>query len=175
MKGCIGVLMKEKIYIESPIGMLAVCCEEGYVTAISIVVGEKCGDSVVTPFTASVKSSLNAYFNSEIKEFDFPLLLKGTAFQVMVWKELLRIPYGETVTYGEIAARMGRPHASRAVGNACNRNPLLVVVPCHRAVGSGGKITGYVAGVEKKKFLLELERGNSFSSVHVSGKIFDSV
>ena len=84
----------------------------------------------------------------------------------MAWKELLRIPYGTTVTYGEVAERIGKPQASRAVGMACNRNPLLIAVPCHRVVGAGGKMTGYAAGIDKKRFLLELEMGNKFSIEH---------
>ncbi len=74
-----------------------------------------------------------------------------------VWKELQQIPYGSTATYGEIAARIGNPKASRAVGMACNRNPILVAVPCHRVVGSNGKLTGFAAGIDKKKILLKLE------------------
>lgn len=158
--------MKEKIYIESPIGILAVCCEDECVTAITVVAEEERDDSVVTSFTLLVKRELEAYFNSETKEFAFPVCMKGSAFQIMVWKELLRIPYGTTVTYGEVAERIGKPQASRAVGMACNRNPLLIAVPCHRVVGSGGKMTGYAAGVDKKRFLLELEMSNLFSTEH---------
>ena len=97
------------------------------------------------------------YFNGERWEFSFPIKPKGSPFQMAVWKELQQIPYGSTATYGEIAARIGNPKASRAVGMACNRNPILVAVPCHRVVGGNGKLTGFAAGTDKKEILLKLE------------------
>lgn len=156
--------MEEKFYMDSPIGMLSLEFEDECVTAIKVVSEDERGDSVVTPFSMLAKRDLSDYFSGCVKEFSFPLLLQGTAFQIMVWKEVLNIPYGSTATYSEIAIRIGKPHASRAVGMACNRNPLLIAVPCHRVVGAAGKITGYVAGIERKRFLLELEKSNSFSS-----------
>ena len=150
--------MKEFFYMDSPIGVLSLEFEDEYVTAIKVVPDGERGDSVITPFTMSVKSELNDYFAGSTKELAIPFVMEGTVFQVLVWEELLRIPYGSVVTYGEVAARMGMPGACRTVGMACNRNPLLIVVPCHRVVGAGGKLTGYAAGVERKKFLLELEK-----------------
>ena len=150
--------MKEFFYMDSPIGVLSLEFEDEHVTAIKVVSDGERGDSVITPFTMSVKSELNDYFAGGTKELAVPFVMEGTVFQVLVWEELLRIPYGSVVTYGEVAARMGRPGACRAVGMACNRNPLLIVVPCHRVVGAGGKLTGYAAGVERKEFLLELEK-----------------
>lgn len=103
------------------------------------------------------------YFNGKRKIFTLPLDLKGTDFQLKVWKELLDIPYGETRTYKEIASNIGNPNACRAVGGALNKNPVLIVVPCHRVIGSSGKLVGFGGGLELKARLLELERNANFS------------
>ncbi len=92
------------------------------------------------------------------REFDLPLAAKGTLFQQAVWAQLRKIPYGEVRTYGQLAAALGKPKASRAVGSACHRNPLCIVVPCHRVIGADGSLTGYAEGLEIKEYLLELER-----------------
>jgi methylated-DNA-[protein]-cysteine S-methyltransferase len=101
---------------------------------------------------------LDAYFAGELTEFDLRLRLEGTEFQRTVWAGLCEIPYGETTSYGELAARIGRPRASRAVGLANGRNPVAIVVPCHRVIGAGGSLTGYGGGLERKQALLDLER-----------------
>jgi methylated-DNA-[protein]-cysteine S-methyltransferase len=108
------------------------------------------------PF-ADVRRQLSEYFDGERDEFDVPLAMTGTPFQRRVWQALQRIPYGETTTYGELARRLGRPSASRAVGLANGRNPIAVIVPCHRVIGSDGSLTGYGGGVERKRLLLDLE------------------
>ena len=95
------------------------------------------------------------------REFQLPLAPKGTEFQQKVWKALLDIPYGETRSYGEIARAIGNPKASRAVGMANNRNPIAIIIPCHRVIGSTGKLVGYGGGLDKKEFLLNLERQNA--------------
>lgn len=100
---------------------------------------------------------LCAYFAGEKNSFDLPLSVRGTSFEQQVWQQLKQIPYGETRTYAQIAGQIGRPKAARAVGMACGRNPVLIVVPCHRIVGSTGKLTGFAAGMEAKRILLELE------------------
>lgn len=105
------------------------------------------------------RAQLRGYFAEELKEFTLPLSPQGTVFQRSVWKELLNIPYGETISYAELAARIGRPGASRAVGLANGRNPLSIVVPCHRVVGSDGSLTGYGGGLARKRWLLDHERG----------------
>ena len=105
------------------------------------------------------RAQLRAYFSDELKTFDLPLKLEGTEFQVRVWNELLNIPFGETISYGELARRIEQPNASRAVGLANGRNPLSIVVPCHRVVGSNGKLTGYGGGLPRKRWLLDHERG----------------
>jgi methylated-DNA-[protein]-cysteine S-methyltransferase len=110
------------------------------------------------PFSA-VRRQLSEYFAGTRQEFDVPLHSEGTPFQQQVWRELVRIPFGTTITYAELARRIGQPSASRAVGNANGRNPISILVPCHRVVGADGKLTGYAGGVEKKKWLLAFEGG----------------
>jgi methylated-DNA-[protein]-cysteine S-methyltransferase len=111
-----------------------------------------------TPLIKEAYRQLSEYLKGERKGFDLPLLIKGTTFQQQVWKALLEIPYGETRSYKQIAVAIGNPKAVRAVGMANNRNPLLIVVPCHRVIGADGKLVGYGAGIEKKEFLLRLEK-----------------
>jgi methylated-DNA-[protein]-cysteine S-methyltransferase len=100
---------------------------------------------------------LGAYFAGELRDFDLPLRPQGTPFQIAVWKALREIPYGETHSYADIARRIGRPTAVRAVGRANGQNPLAIVVPCHRVIGADGSLTGYSGGLELKRALLELE------------------
>jgi methylated-DNA-[protein]-cysteine S-methyltransferase len=101
---------------------------------------------------------LRAYFAGELETFDLPLAPEGTSFQQKVWSELCNIPYGETISYGELARRIGNPNASRAVGLANGSNPIPIVIPCHRVIGSNGKLTGYGGGLPIKEKLLALER-----------------
>jgi methylated-DNA-[protein]-cysteine S-methyltransferase len=108
------------------------------------------------PF-ADVSEQLSQYFAGERHDFEVQVAMAGTPFQRRVWDALQEIPYGETTTYGELAYRLGRPSASRAVGLANGRNPIAVIVPCHRVIGSDGGLTGYGGGLERKRFLLELE------------------
>jgi len=110
------------------------------------------------PFRA-VRDQLDEYFAGERTGFDVPLAPRGTAFQLRVWEELRRIPYGETISYGELARRIGRPTAVRAVGASNGRNPISILVPCHRVIGADGSLTGYGGGLDRKRFLLELEAG----------------
>ncbi len=105
------------------------------------------------------KRQLLEYFGGERREFDLPIAPAGTTFQQRVWSELRRIPYGETTSYGELARRIGKPTASRAVGAANGRNPLAIVVPCHRVIGANGALVGYGGGLPVKEALLALERG----------------
>jgi methylated-DNA-[protein]-cysteine S-methyltransferase len=100
---------------------------------------------------------LAAYFAGELRQFDLPLAPRGTAFQLAVWRELQGIPFGETISYAELARRIGQPRAVRAVGSANGRNPLPVVIPCHRVIGSDGRLTGYAGGLDLKRRLLALE------------------
>lgn len=111
-----------------------------------------------TPLLRQAAAELREYFAGERKTFTVPLAPKGTPFQQRVWAALQTIPYGETRSYGEIAAQIGNPKACRAVGMANNRNPLPIFIPCHRVVGSDGKLVGYAGGLDIKTYLLELER-----------------
>ena len=103
---------------------------------------------------------LEAYFNGERTQFDLKLNARGTQFQKQVWKELVTIPYGETICYGELARRIGNPSASRAVGSANGKNPISIIVPCHRVIGKNGSLTGFGGGLDVKKKLLEFEKRN---------------
>ncbi len=106
---------------------------------------------------AEVIRQLQAYFCGELKEFDVPLAMEGTVFQLRVWNELRKIPYGETISYAQLAERIGNPQAVRAVGLANGSNPIPIIVPCHRVIGSDGSLTGFGGGLSTKKKLLELE------------------
>jgi methylated-DNA-[protein]-cysteine S-methyltransferase len=109
------------------------------------------------PIAAEAARQLRAYFAGKLREFDLPLDMHGTDFQLRVWRELERIPYGETRSYSQIAAAIGTPQAVRAVGAANGANPIPIVVPCHRVIGAGGKLVGYGGGLPLKRRLLELE------------------
>jgi len=118
---------------------------------------EAFGEPYCTPFTEAIRQ-LEEYFAGHRTEFDLPITLGGTPFQRTVWAALRKIPYGETVTYGQLAERIGRPRAVRAVGLANGRNPIGIIVPCHRVVGATGGLTGYGGGLERKQHLLNVER-----------------
>lgn len=140
----------------SPFGPIQIGCEDGYVVSIRYAGTDV--SEVPSPLSELAKGQLQEYFCGKRSIFDFPANPKGTSFQLAVWHELRKIPYGETRTYGEIAAAIGNPKASRAVGMACNRNPLWIVIPCHRVVGGKHNLTGYAGGLSMKRALLELEQ-----------------
>lgn len=106
----------------------------------------------------AVREQLRAYFAGKLRDFEVPLRGQGSAFQQRVWGALCKIPFGETESYGQLARRVGNPNASRAVGLANGKNPIGIIVPCHRVVGANGSLTGYGGGLERKRYLLELER-----------------
>jgi methylated-DNA-[protein]-cysteine S-methyltransferase len=149
---------------ESPIGeLLAVgdgralhglYMQEGR-TAVVVRAGWEPTDGAFT----EVRAQLAEYFAGRRRAFDLPLAMTGSPFQRRVWRALQDIPYGETTSYGEVARRIGVPSASRAVGVANGRNPVSVIVPCHRVIGKDGDLTGYGGGLERKQFLLGLEAG----------------
>ncbi|MGK5556669.1 methylated-DNA--[protein]-cysteine S-methyltransferase [Actinomadura kijaniata] len=156
--------------IDSPCGPLTLVARDGRLSALYMEqqrhrpADETFGgyaDPETGPFPA-VAEQLAAYFAGELTEFDLPLDPRGTAFQRRVWDVLRTIPYGETVTYGQIAEELGNPNASRAVGLANGRNPIGVIIPCHRVIGSTGGLTGYGGGLERKRFLLDLELRHRF-------------
>ena len=120
--------------------------------------GRAASTSEATPLLRESCTQLDAYFEGRLRRFDLPLSPQGTQFQRRVWEELRRIGWGSTRSYGEVARAVGSPRGARAVGMACNRNPLLIVVPCHRVVGADGSLVGFGGGLELKRRLLELER-----------------
>jgi methylated-DNA-[protein]-cysteine S-methyltransferase len=115
-------------------------------------------DGRADPLLARAREQLAAWFAGARTQFDLPLRPEGTPFQLAVWRELQAIPYGETRSYGQIAVRVGQPSASRAVGAANGRNPIAVIVPCHRVIGASGALVGYGGGMERKRWLLDHER-----------------
>ena len=141
---------------ETVLGSVTFVEEDGALLAISTHHVYE-GISQETDSIKEAHQQLAEYLKGERKSFDLPLRMKGTDFQQRVWNALLDIPYGETRSYEQIAEAIGKPKAVRAVGMANNRNPLLIVVPCHRVIGADGKLVGYGAGIEKKEFLLRLE------------------
>lgn len=142
-------------YYQSPIGILEIIATEQHVNSILFV--EKQGKQNKNPVTQKVVQQLNQYFDGKLKQFDLPLGAEGTEFQKNVWKALCSVKYGKTASYRDIANKIANPKAVRAVGAANGRNPLTIVVPCHRIIGSDGSLTGYAYGVDKKKWLLQHE------------------
>ena len=141
---------------DTELGSVTFAEEDGALLAISTC--RSCvGVCLETALIKEAHRQLCEYLKGERKEFDLPLNPKGTDFQKRVWKALCEIPYGETRSYKQIAETIGNPKAVRAVGMANHRNPLLIVVPCHRVIGADGKLVGYAAGIDKKAFLLRLE------------------
>ena len=114
-----------------------------------------------TPLLIEAEKQLTEYFNKTRTKFDLPLAPQGTDFMKRVWKELIKIPYGETRTYKQIAQKIGNEKASRAVGMANNKNPIPIIIPCHRVIGANNKLVGYALGLDKKEFLLNLEKNNN--------------
>jgi methylated-DNA-[protein]-cysteine S-methyltransferase len=113
-----------------------------------------------SPLIKEAAKQLDEYFNKKRKNFNLPLILNGTDFQKKIWNALQNIPYGKTCSYGELAAITGNPKACRAVGMANNRNPIAIIIPCHRVIGHDGSLTGYAGGLDLKRELLELENKN---------------
>ncbi|TDF36296.1 methylated-DNA--[protein]-cysteine S-methyltransferase [Alteromonadaceae bacterium M269] len=144
-------------FIKTPIGLVEVKANvKGLVSIAFIDEAERIGGNNSEHTDEAVKQ-LDEYFRGQRKTFSLNLDANGTEFQESVWKALVDVPYGETASYGEIAKRIGKPKAMRAVGAANGRNPLAIVVPCHRIIGSTGKLVGYASGVDRKTFLLDLE------------------
>lgn len=148
-----------KTVIDSPIGKIAIFAENEKIIRINLKTDEK-PDSVITEkILLKAEKQLFEYFSGKRSFFELEYEFSGTDFQKSVWRELEKIPFGETKTYGEIAAAIGNPKAGRAVGSSCNKNPLAIIVPCHRVIGAGGKLTGFACGTEVKKWLLGHEAG----------------
>ena len=154
--------MRTHAVVESPLGPITVVAQDDALVGVYLdgqrhrppasALGER--DEATLP---SLREQLSAYLAGDLEQFDVELAPLGTPFQAQVWAALRQVPYGATTTYGSLAAAIGRPTAVRAVGAANGRNPYCLVVPCHRVVGAGGGLTGYAGGLDRKRFLLELE------------------
>ena len=147
--------MEKSLSFKSLIGIIKITEDDGYITKISLV--DKFDRSNNSELLIKTKQELEEYFSLKRTRFDIPIKFTGSTFQVKVWKILLTVPYGRTLTYGEVANLIGNPKASRAVGMACNKNPLMIVVPCHRIIGKNKKMVGYAYGTLIKQKLLNLE------------------
>ncbi|MEM9416294.1 MAG: methylated-DNA--[protein]-cysteine S-methyltransferase [Planctomycetota bacterium] len=150
-------------YHDSPVGQLLLFAERAALCGVYFpnsrhpaTIGPDWREDA-EPF-GEVICQLDAYFAGDRQAFDLPLAPKGTDFQQRVWQQLRQIPYGTTISYGELAKRTGDPNASRAVGNANGKNPISIIVPCHRVIGAGGQLTGFGGGLDTKRKLLELEQ-----------------
>ncbi|MGW4026395.1 methylated-DNA--[protein]-cysteine S-methyltransferase [Streptomyces sp. NPDC005009] len=158
--------MKQHTVTDSPYGPLTLVADDGVLCGLYMTdqrhrpPEETFGVPDDTPFDEA-REQLSAYFAGELKEFTLELRLHGTPFQRRVWDRLTRIPYGETRTYGQLADTLGNSKASRAVGLANGRNPIGIIVPCHRVIGASGGLTGYGGGLERKQRLLDFERGTA--------------
>lgn len=151
--------MKYVKYTNTKIGNIAVIEEDEKIIAIEI--DKEIEEDMVqkeTPLLKETEKQLLEYLEGKRKTFTVPLKPKGTKFMKEVWTALQEIPYGEVRTYGQIAQKVGKPKAARAVGMANHRNPIPIIIPCHRVIGSNGKLVGYALGMEMKEFLLNLER-----------------
>ena len=147
-------------YIDTPLGTLKIVGNEKGVAFIDFVKEENDEiQKIVPPSLKDAGNELIEYFSGSRKEFSIQSIAKGTPFQESVWRELVKIKYGETASYADIANRIGNPKAVRAVANANARNPLSIIVPCHRIIGSNGKLTGYAGGLWRKEWLLNREQG----------------
>jgi methylated-DNA-[protein]-cysteine S-methyltransferase len=160
--------------IDSPIGELTITAEDGVLTGVhmheqrhfpAIPASVQRDDAALAP----IVEQLRAYFTGELTDFELPMTARGTEFQRRVWVALCDIPYGETISYGELARWVGNPKASRAVGLANGRNPIAIVIPCHRVIGADGSLTGYGGGLERKVWLLqhEAKRGPGAAQVRL--------
>jgi methylated-DNA-[protein]-cysteine S-methyltransferase len=156
--------MRAHTVMESPVGPLTLVSADGVLCGLYMDrQRHRPAEDIFGPrddrLSRDVIDQLTAYFAGELTEFDVPVAMIGTEFQRRVWTELRTIPYGETTSYGELAERLGRPTAARAVGLANGKNPISIIVPCHRVVGSTGSLTGYGGGLPRKRFLLSFEQG----------------
>lgn len=150
--------MESYLIISSPIGKIMITEQDNKITQIKLTDEEvSVVNNNISELLIKTRLELEEYFCGQKTNFDIPTSLNGSDFQVRVWNELLNIPYGEVRTYGEIAKLVGNENASRAVGMACNKNPLMIIVPCHRVIGKNKKLVGYEYGIDIKQKLLDLE------------------
>lgn len=146
-------------YYDSPIGLLKVCSNVNGITALDFVLSKDTAENQIFHIPEAV-SQLKEYFDGNRKEFELPVVLNGTVFQNKVWEALTNVKYGSTASYKDIAILVNSEKAFRAVGMANNKNPVAIIVPCHRVIGSDGTLVGYGGGIDKKIWLLEHEKRN---------------
>lgn len=148
-------------YYPSPIGLFAITCNRSSVLSANFVASPFMNASPNAPsILDEALSQIDQYFMGIRRKFDLPFELSGSPFYLKVWRELMTIPFGFTASYGEVAARIGNPRACRAVGLANNRNPISIIIPCHRVIGANGKLVGYGGGLPRKEWLLAWEKRN---------------
>lgn len=149
------------LFYDSPVGRLGLIGEGDALISLTLpnqrvpLIAEQ-----ETPVLRETRRQLEAYFAGKLRDFDVPVRLEGTPFRLRVWEQLQKIPYGQVISYGELARRVGQPNAARAVGSANHHNPISIIVPCHRVIAAGGSLCGYGGGVELKRALLRLEGVN---------------
>lgn len=147
----------DQVIISSPLGAIHLKADQEALYVLEFTDSLVTDDITNNPILRLAQKELNEYFKGSRKEFTVPIHLKGTSFQQRVWQELQNIPYGVTISYGELARRIGSPAASRAVGGANGKNPISIIVPCHRVINSNQQLGGYSSGLPRKVFLLNLE------------------
>ena len=148
-------------YYPSPIGLLEITSTEEAITSVMFVEAKTKPESALNPACLSnCRAQLEDYFRGSLKEFDLPLHFDGTQFQMQVWTELTRVPYGKITSYFSLARKVGNPNSMRAVGNTSTRNKLCLVLPCHRVIGNDGKLVGYAGGLWRKQWLLDHEQSH---------------
>jgi len=148
-------VLQNSVY-ESPIGPLEIIIRDQALCSIHFL-NESTDDTNYVPLNSNIRKQLDEYFDHQSTTFDLPLSPEGTPFQLKVWKELQNVPYGTTITYGELSEQIGDTKAVRAVGRANGQNPIPIIIPCHRVIGQNQKLTGYAGGIERKKWLLRHE------------------
>lgn len=149
--------MTHQSYLDSPLGPVLITADEVAIHAVSIRDSRQTIEDSETPLIRQCKQQLQEYFDGKRKVFDLPLAPEGTPFQQKVWQQLTTIPYGQTITYMQLAKALGDPKCIRAAGTANGKNKLWIIVPCHRVVGTDGKLVGYAGGLHRKKWLLDHE------------------
>ena len=145
-------------YYQSPIGVVEIVGTREHIVAVNFVDQARTADDDLPACIQECVNQIDEYFKGNLKKFSLELQMQGTDFQKTVWRQLTKVAYGQTASYGEIAAAIGNPAASRAVGRANGKNPIAIIVPCHRIIGTDGSLTGYGGGLWRKEWLLRHER-----------------
>ncbi len=146
-------------YLNTPLGLLAIKATDQFVLGVDFV--KRKNNILPNEITKQAKQELLEYFQGTRKKFSVPILLQGTAWQSLVWQKLLSVPYASVISYQDLASAVTNKKAARAIGGAVNKNPIAIIVPCHRVVGSRGDLVGYAGGLSKKKYLLNLENNDN--------------